>query len=53
MGALKGIYSKDGVAGLFRGLIPRTLTMTPLMFAWLSYREYVGLEEFGMKVQFD
>jgi hypothetical protein len=57
MGALKATYAEAGVAGLYRGLIPRTLAMTPLMFAWLSYRQYAGLDEtistFRTKVQFE
>ena len=34
---LKTLYAKEGVAGLYRGLIPRTIHMVPAYFAWIFY----------------
>ena len=31
------LYAKEGVAGLYRGLIPRTIHMVPAYMAWIYY----------------
>lgn len=37
-GTYNALYKADGVAGIFRGLIPRTVQMTPLIAAWSAYK---------------
>ena len=34
---LSTLYAKEGVAGLYRGLIPRTIHMVPAYMAWIYY----------------
>ena len=34
---LNTLYAKEGVAGLYRGLIPRTMHMVPAYMAWIYY----------------
>lgn len=33
---IRSIYAQEGVAGLYRGVVPRTLTMTPAMVALVA-----------------
>ena len=36
---LSTLYAKEGVAGLYRGLIPRTIHMVPAYMAWIYYNQ--------------
>lgn len=49
-GTYKTLYKADGVAGIFRGLIPRTIQMTPLIAAWSAYKHFAAYEEIKKEI---